>query len=177
MFGAFEADVLTFPHFGAPPKEVLDAFAPDLVVGENLPRYDRVRRRRFEAIMSEAGKGAQSDARTSELRFSRWRCPTVAARSLHSHRTLVATGISIGAFYLLAEDITVLLLEPPTNWWTLAMLLGAMNRGATIWAGWDGALPHLPASLNYAVCGWDRAGLLLDEKLGRSSCGTDQLRD
>jgi hypothetical protein len=90
---------------------------------------------------------------------------------LHSHRTLVATGISIGAFYLLAEDITLLLLEPPTNWCTLAMLLGAMNRGATIYAGWDGSLQHLPAKLDYAVCGWDRAGLLLDEGEGEVLAG------
>jgi hypothetical protein len=34
---------------------------------------------------------------------------------LDNHRTLVVTGISVGAFYLMTEDISVLLLEPPIN--------------------------------------------------------------
>ena len=112
---------------------------------------------------------------TSELLILAMAMPAGHGEALHNHRTLVATGISVGAFYLLNEDITVLLLEPPTNWWTIAILLGAMNRGATIWAGWDAELPQLPTSLNYVVCGWDRAGMLLDDEVaaltGRISAG------
>jgi hypothetical protein len=174
MFGAFEADVLTLPHAGAPPKEALDAFAPDLVVGEN-PGEGTAPTVTFDAIMSETGKErtGRPDFRTPILAMA---MPDGRGEALHNHRTLVATGVSMGAFYLLAEDITVLLLEPPTNWWTVAMLLGAMNRGATVWAGWEGALPQLPVSFNYVVCGWDRAGLLLDGELaevlaGRISAG------
>jgi hypothetical protein len=174
MFGAFEADVLAFPHFGTAPKEVLDAFAPDLIVGENLPEGSTPTAS-FDAIMSETGKerSGRADFRTPILAMA---MPDGRGEALHSHRTLVATGTSLGAFYLLAENITVLLLEPPTNWWTLAMLLGAMNRGATVWVGWEGALPQLPVSLNYVVCGWDRAALLLDGELaevltGRISAG------
>jgi acyl-CoA synthetase (AMP-forming)/AMP-acid ligase II len=161
LFGAFEADVLAFPHIGSPPKEVLDAFVPDLVVGENLPET-AASKAAFAEIMSGPGKArsGRPDFRTPILAMP---SPDGHGETLHSHRTLVATGISIGAFYLLAEDITLLLLEPPTNWCALAMLLGAMNRGATIYAGWDGSLQHLPGRLDYAVCGWDRAGLLLDE--------------
>src|SRR5208282_316077 len=161
LFGAFEADVLTFQHIGSPPKEVLDAFVPDLVVGESLPDTT-ASKATFEEIMSGPGKArsGRPDFRTPILAMPK---PYGHGEVLHSHRTLVATATSIGAFYLLAEDITLLLLEPPTNWCTLAMLLGAMNRGATIYAGWDGSLQHLPAKLDYAVCGWDRAGLLLDE--------------
>lgn len=173
MFGAFEADVLSFPHSGAPPKEALDAFAPDLVVGENPPG-GAVPTMSFETIMSEPGKdrSGRADFRTPILAIA---MPDGRGEALHNHRTLVATGISVGAFYLLAEDISMLLLEPPTNWWTIAMLLGAMNRGATIWVGWGGTLPQLPDSLNYVVCGWDRAGMLLDDELealtGRISAG------
>jgi acyl-CoA synthetase (AMP-forming)/AMP-acid ligase II len=161
LFGAFEADALTFPHLGSPPKEVLDAFVPDLVVGENSPDT-AASKATFEQIMAGPGKArsGRPDFRTPILAMAR---PDGHGETLHNHRTLVAMGISIGAFYLLAEDITLALLEPPTNWCTLAMLLGAMNRGATIYAGWDGSLQHLPAKLDYAVCGWDRAGLLLDE--------------
>jgi len=173
MFGAFEADVLSFPHSGAPSKEALGAFAPDLVVGENPPD-GTAPTVSFNAIMSEAGKerSGRPDFRTPILAMA---MPGGHGEALHNHRTLVATGISVGAFYLLAEDITVLLLEPPTNWWTVAMLLGAMNRGATIWAGWEPTLPQLPISLNYVVCGWDRAGMLLDDEIealtGRITAG------
>ena len=161
IFGAFEADVLTFLHIGSPPKEVLDAFVPDLVVGENL-LDTTASKATFEEIMSGPAKArvGRPDFRTPILAMP---APGGGGETLHSHRTLVAIGTSIGAFYLLAEGITLLLLEPPTNWCTLAMLLGAMNRGATIYAGCDGSLQHLPARLDYAVCGWDRAGLMLDE--------------
>jgi AMP-binding enzyme len=161
LFGAFEADVLAFPHIGWPPKEVLDAFVPDLVVSENL-LDTTASKATFEEIMSGPGKAriGRPSFRTPILAMPK---PDGRGEILHSHRTLVATGISMGAFYLLAEGIALLLLEAPTNWCTLAMLLGAMNRGATIYVGWDGSLQHLPARLDYAVCGWNRAGLLLDE--------------
>lgn len=173
MFGAFEADVLTFPHSGAPPKEALEAFAPDLVIGEN-PQRGVATTASFEAIMAEPGKerSGRPDFRTPILAMA---LPAGHGEALHNHRTLVATGISVGAFYLLGEDISILLLEPPTNWWTIAMMLGAMNRGATVWAGWEAELPKLPVSLNYTVCGWNRAGMLLEDELealtGRISAG------
>ena len=169
LFGAFEADLLAFVHIGPPAKEVLDAFVPDLVVGENLPDTAGPRAS-FEEIMSGPGKAriGRPDFRTAILAMA---APDGRGEILHSHRTLVATATSIGAFYLLAEGITLLLLEPPTNWCTLAMLLGAMHRGATIYAGWDGSLEHLPAKLDYAVCGWDRAGLLLDDRQGEVLAG------
>ena len=173
MFGAFEADVLSLPNAGAPPKEALDAFAPELVVGENPPE-GTAPTVTFDALMSEPGKerSGRPDFRTPILAMA---MPGGHGEALHNHRTLVATGISVGAFYLLGEDITILLLEPPTNWWTIAMLLGAMNRGATIWAGWEAELPPLPVSLNYVVCGWDRAGMLLEDEVealtGRITAG------
>jgi AMP-binding enzyme len=173
MFGAFEADALTYPYSGAPPKEALDAFAPELVIGEN-PSGGTAPTVTFDALMAEAGKerSGRPDFRAPILALA---MPDGHGEALHNHRTLVATGISVGAFYLLNEDITVLLLEPPTNWWTIAMLLGAMNRGATIWAGWGEQLPQLPTSLNYVVCGWDRAGMLRDDEVaaltGRISAG------
>jgi AMP-binding enzyme len=173
MLGAFDAEVLTFPHAGAPLKEALDAFAPDLIVGENLPA-ENVPSVTFDALMTEPGKDrtGRPDFRTPILAMA---MPYGRGEVVHNHRSLVATGISIGAFYLMAEDVTILLLEPPTNWWTVAMLLGAMNRGATVWAGWEAEIPQLPTSLNYVVCGWDRANLLLDDEFealtGRISAG------
>ena len=161
MFGAFEAEVLAFPHPGPPPKSMLDAFAPDLVVGDNLPEV-ATPAAAFDALLSEPGseRSGRPDFRTPLLALA---MPGGRGEALHSHRTLVATGISIGAFYLLADEISILLLEPPVNWWIIALLLGAMNRGATVWAGWERVLPPLPTHLDYAVCGWDRAGSLLDD--------------
>jgi acyl-CoA synthetase (AMP-forming)/AMP-acid ligase II len=169
IFGAFEADVLTFPHVGVPLKEALDAFAPDLVVGEQPPN-GTAPAVSFSALMTETGKerSGRPDFRTPILAMA---MPDGRGEALHNHRTLVATGISVGAFYLLTDDISVVLLEPPTNWWTIAMLLGAMNRGATIWAGWESNLPKLPTSLDYVVCSWDRASLLLDDELGEALTG------
>ncbi len=166
MFGAFEADALTFAHAGPPRKDDLDAFAPDLIVGETS--FDGVAS--YAAITSEPGKerSGRPDFRTPILALP---MPDAQGEALHNHRSLVATGISVGAFYLLNDDISVLLLEPPTNWWSLAMLLGAMNRGATIWAGWQRELPPLPTSLDYVVCGWDRANALLDDHLGDALSG------
>jgi AMP-binding enzyme len=161
MFGAFEADVLAFLYPGTPPKSMLDAFAPDLIIGENIPET-AAPAATFDAIMSEPGKerSGRPDFRTPILALA---MPNGRGEALHNHRTLVATGISVGAFYLLAEEISILLLEPPANWWSIAMLLGAMHRGATVWAGWERALPTIPTRLDYVVCGWNRAGSLLDD--------------
>jgi hypothetical protein len=160
MFGAFEAEVLTFLNAGIPSKEALDAFAPDLI-GENAGTAAAS----FASIMSEPGteRRGRPDFRTPILALA---MPDARGEALHNHRSLVATGISVGAFYLLNDDISVLLLEPPVNWWSIAMLLGAMHRGATVWAGWQRELPQLPTSLDYAVCGWDRVGTLLDNQVG-----------
>jgi hypothetical protein len=169
MFGAFEAEMLTFPHVGAPAKQALDAFAADLVVGEPPPNQTSLAVS-FSALMAETGKerSGRPDFRTPILAMA---MPDARGEALHNHRTLVATGISVGTFYLLNDDISVMCLEPPTNWWTVAMLLGAMNRGATIWAGWQSELPQLPTSLDYVVCSWDRAGMLLDDQLGDALTG------
>jgi hypothetical protein len=51
IFGALEADALIFPYTGAPPRDALEAFAPDLVIGEIHPRAPCPIS--FSAIMSE----------------------------------------------------------------------------------------------------------------------------
>jgi hypothetical protein len=40
-----------------------------------------------------------------------------------------------------------------------------------VYAGWQPELPPLPTSLDYVVCGWDRAGALLDDALGAALTG------
>lgn len=103
MFGAFEAEVLSFPNAGAPSQEALNAFAPDLVIGEGdgTPAATS-----FAAIMSGLGKdrSGRPDFRIPILALA---LPGARGEALHKHRTLVATGISVGAFYLMAEDVSV----------------------------------------------------------------------
>ena len=88
MFGAFEAEVLIFPNADTPSKEALDAFAPDLIIGES----GGTTAASFAAIMSEPGKerSGRPDFRTPILALA---MPDARGEALHNHRTLVATGI------------------------------------------------------------------------------------
>jgi hypothetical protein len=164
MFGAFDAGALAFADAGPLAAAALDAFSPALVVGDSPG----------QASFAEVIGGAQQE-RSGRVDF---RAPILAMAKpegggevLHNHRSLVATSISLGTFYLMAEDISIVLLEPPTNWCSLAMLLGAMHRGATVWAAWtdESCLPHDRA--DYVVCGWNRMGLLLEDAVGERLSG------
>lgn len=164
MFGAWESGALAFAHAGPLTQETLDAFAADLVIGDGEGQTS------FDALMSGAQKerSGRADFRKPILAMAN---PNRSGEVLHNHRSLVATSISIGTFYLMAEDVTVALLEPPTNWYSLAMLLGAIHGGATVWAAWDDHAVNLPARVDYAVCGWNRMGALLDDATGEKLAG------
>jgi acyl-CoA synthetase (AMP-forming)/AMP-acid ligase II len=164
MFGAFDAGMLAFADAGALTPAALDAFSPALVVGDGPGQA------RFEEIMTGAQqeRSGRADFRTPILAMAK---PDGSGEVLHNHRTLVATSISVGTFYLMAEDISVILLEPPTNWYSLAMLLGAMHRGATVWAAWNDGSAPLPDRADYLVCGWNRMGLLLEDAVGEQLSG------
>jgi acyl-CoA synthetase (AMP-forming)/AMP-acid ligase II len=161
-FGAFEADALALLSEGPPPKEALAAFSPDLVIGAAETASGPAPTVTFEEILTAERKerSGRADFRVPILAMA---MPGGRGEVLHSHRSLVGTAVSVGKFYMLAEDITVLLLEPPTNWCTLALALGAFQRGATIWAGWESRLPDFPAEVDYAVCSWARAVRLVEE--------------
>ena len=157
--GGFAADALCLLNAQPPAAEMLAAFAPDLVVGASAVPGG-VPTASFDEIIAAPGK-----ARAGRPDF---RIPILAMAKpgggevLHNHRSLAATAISVGAFFMLAEEVSVVLLEPPTNWYGLALALGALQRGATIVAGWEsGAVA--PARADYAVCGWERAGRMLTE--------------
>jgi AMP-binding enzyme len=162
--GALEASALCYLNAGAPPQAVLQAFAPDLVVGAGTaPGTAPIAA--FDEMMSAPGKErpARPDLRTPILALP---MPGGRGEVLHNHRSLTATAISVGGFFMLAEGINVVLLEPPTNWSALALALGALQRGATLWAGWEPAAPALPARADYVVCGSNRAARLLEEAPG-----------
>jgi acyl-CoA synthetase (AMP-forming)/AMP-acid ligase II len=164
MLGAFDAGVLAFADAGPLRQETLDAFAPDFIVGDGQGQAG------FEEVMA----GAQQE-RSGRVDFRKpilaMATPDGSGEVLHNHRTLVATSISVGTFYLMAEDISVVLLEPPTNWYSLAMVLGAIHGGATVWAAWGDRPAPLPDRADYAVCGWNRMGLLLEDVVGEHLAG------
>jgi len=76
--------------------------------------------------------------------------------ALHSHKTLVASAISLGSFFLLEPGAEVLLLEPPNGWLALGMLLATLHKAATLRLGWDpAAAPH--GRCDYVVMGMAEA--------------------
>jgi acyl-CoA synthetase (AMP-forming)/AMP-acid ligase II len=164
MFGAFDANMLAFCDAGALTPAALDAFSPGLIVGDGPGQTS------FDEIMSgpQQERSGRADFRTPILAMAK---TDRSGEVLHNHRTLVATSISVGSFYLMAEDISVVLLEPPTDWCSLAMLLGAMHRGATVWAAWNDSAAPLPSRADYVVCGWNRMGLLLEDTIGERLAG------
>jgi hypothetical protein len=164
MFGAFDAGVLAFANAGPLTQPTLDAFAPDLIVGDGQGQAS------FDEVMSGAQqeRRGRADFRVPILAMAR---PDGSGEVLHNHRTLVATSISVSTFYLMAEDVSVILLEPPTNWYSLSLLLGAMHGGATVWAAWNDRSTPLPPRADYVVCGWNRMGLLLEDAVGDQLAG------
>ena len=162
--GAFEAATLCFLNVGAPPQAVLEAFVPDLVVGAGVAS-GTAPIAAFDEIMAAPGKerSARPDFRMPILAMA---MPGGRGEVLHNHRSLTATAISVGGFFMMAEAISVVLLEPPTSWFGLALALGALARGATIWAGWERPAPALPAHVDYAACSWGRAARLLEQGPG-----------
>jgi acyl-CoA synthetase (AMP-forming)/AMP-acid ligase II len=164
MLGAFDAGVLAFADAGPLTPAALDAFSPALTVGERPGQAG------FDEVMSGAQqeRSGRVDFRAPILAMAK---PDGSGEVLHNHRTLVATSISVGTFYLMAEDISVVLLEPPTNWYSLAMLLGAMHRGATVFAAWNERSAALPDHVDYVVCGWNRMGLLMEDSVGERLSG------
>lgn len=161
-FGAFDAEALIFINNGVPSEPAFNAFQPELIIADEVIRGAPAPVVSFEEI-----EGSEPKARTGrpDTRTPLFVLPTPDGRGevLHSHRSLVATAVSVGRFYMMAEEITLLMLEPPTRWYTLALMLGALQRGATLLAGWEANPPAPRERVDYVACGWDRVGRMLDE--------------
>lgn len=158
-FGAFEAKMLAFLCPDSCESGPASAFAPDLVIGQaELPG---VRSVAFSEVMESPINELveRPEPRAPVLVLAR---PDKRGEIFHSHRTLLATAVALGKFFMLGENSQVVLLEPPTAWHTLAVLLATWQQGGTVWAGWDGARNALPESADYVACGWERADRLLE---------------
>lgn len=164
-FAAFDAEALIFLSEKPPSAQALDAFqaeliiAPEAIPGASAPVVTFEQVEGFERRPREG----RADIRTPLVVL-----PTPDGRGevRHSSRSLVATAVSVGRFYMLAEEITLLMLEPPTRWYTLALMLGALQCGATLLAGWGEHPPAFGDSVDYVVCGRERAQRLLEQSGG-----------
>jgi hypothetical protein len=158
-FGAFDAELVTAMNSGSFTPEALRAFAPELVVGSS-EGAEGVASVSFADLHSAPGKAhsGRRDFRTPILALEK---KDRSGEVLHNHRSLVATSIAAGSFFMLAKDSRVALLEPPTRWHTLALMLGTLQKGGTVWACWK-ERPVFPDRVDYVVCGWDAAGRFLE---------------
>jgi len=161
-FGAFEAKTLTFLSADILEEASVSAFEPDLVIGPaKIPGLQSMT---FSEVMDSA---VQEIAERPELR----RPVSVLAKAdkrgevFHNHRTLLATAVALGKFFMLSENSQVVLLEPPTTWHTLGLLLATWHQGGTIWTGWSGTRIPPSERVDYVACSWEKADRLLEEQL------------
>lgn len=162
--GCFDAAGLCFLSAEVPSQATLEAFVPDLIIGAGVSS-GAAPVVAFDEMMAAPGKerSGRPDFRTPILAMAK----PGGGEVLHNHRSLTATAISIGGFFMMAEAIDVVLLEPPTSWFGLALALGALARGATIWAGWERPAPESPERADYVACSWSHAARLLAEPVVR----------
>ena len=167
IMAATDADVLAYIADGPPSPEALSAFSPALVIADSSDSAATIPTIGFDDLM--AGEKKDRPGRPD------FRTPLIAMPNadrtgevVHNHKTLAAIGISLGKFYMLAEDVSIFMLEPPDSWWGLSMMLATFQTGATLHAGWRRTGASLPDRVDYVVSSWNRAMRLLDEGPGTS---------
>jgi len=150
MFACFETEMLAFAGAGEISDEVLALFGADLVIGAGGEKGIS-----FASLAAEPGsdKADRPDFKKPLLAFPK---PDRSGEVVHNHKTLAATAIAIGSFFMIDGETQVLLAEAPTDWLSLSMLLGTWQKGGTVWAGW-GATPPSVERVDYLVVGWPGA--------------------
>lgn len=155
--GCLEADRLVFVAGGPVAPRVLDAFAADLVIGPaggtapaGTPTVDAAE---LMGGPPPAGSPPRPNLRQPILALPRpW-----GGEVLHNHKTLVATAVSFGSFYMLEPGAELVCFEPPASWLGLAALLGTWHRGATFRPAWGEEWAGHPDRVDYLVAGWEAA--------------------
>ena len=149
-FGAWEADRIAFVASGPVPPEKLADFAPDLVIARELAHAPPgVPVGTPHTIMAkEPLTAGKANLRTPILVF-----PNVDATGevAHNHKTLVGTAVAFGSFFQFEPGAEVVLLDPPTGWLGLAVLLGAWSRATTIRVAWTPGWAGHPDRVDYLV--------------------------
>ncbi|HKY76209.1 MAG TPA: AMP-binding protein [Acidimicrobiia bacterium] len=149
-FGAWEADRIAFVASGPVPFDKLTDFAPDLVIARELAHAPPgVPVGTPHTVMAKApGTSGKPNLRTPVLVL-----PNVDATGevAHNHKTLVGTAVAFGSFFQFEAGAEVVLLEPPTGWLGLAVLLGAWARATTIRVAWTPAWAGHPERVDYLI--------------------------
>lgn len=150
LFGCFECELLAYASASPIDAGTLGLFAPDLVIGGDSPGAVAL-----ATLLAEEGsdKPDRPDFKKPLLAFAK---PDKSGEAVHNHKTLAATGVDLGSFFMIDGEARVLLLEPPTGWLGLSMLIGTWHRGGAVWAGW-GVNPPEPDRVDFVVVGWDDA--------------------
>lgn len=156
--GATEAGMLAWASAAEPEAPALSAFSAELVIAE--VGGDALRTTLVDLLSAPAGeaKPARPDFKSPVLVLPK---PDGSGEVLHNQKTLAATAIAVAGFYMIDAETRVLLLEPPTDWLGLAVLLGCLHKGATVIAGWEAPPVEVPGHVDYLVCRWPYAARTL----------------
>jgi len=147
-FGAWEADRLAFVASGPVPLEKLADFAPDLVIARELAHAPPgVPVGTAHTVMArEPVTFGKANLRTPILVLAN---PDATGEVAHTHKTLVGTAVAFSSFFQFEPGAEVVLLEPPTGWLGLAVMLGAWSRATTIRAAWTTGWAGHPDRVDY----------------------------
>ncbi|MBI2964339.1 MAG: AMP-binding protein [Deltaproteobacteria bacterium] len=150
LFACFETEMLAYVSAGAIAAETVELFGADLVIGAGERAVP------VAALLGEEGdpRSERPDYKKPLIAFAK---PDRGGEVVHTHKTLAATAIDVGSFFMIDADTQVLLLEPPTDWLSLATLLGAWQRGAAVWVGWGEHAAAPPERVDYVVATWPTA--------------------
>ncbi len=151
LFACWETEMLAFATAGPIAPEAVSLFGADLVVGGEGEKAVS-----FASLAAEEGsdKTDRPDFKKPLLALAK---PDRGGEVLHTHKTLAAMAIAMGSFFMMDGETALWLAQAPSDWLSLAMLLGAWQKGATVWAGWGRVAPGHPERVDYLVIGWEAA--------------------
>ncbi|HEV3363711.1 MAG TPA: hypothetical protein VG795_06150, partial [Acidimicrobiia bacterium] len=147
-FGAWEADRLAFMNTGPVPFELLGDFAPDLVIARELAHappgvpVDTA----ATLLATEPVTFGKPNLRAPVLVLAK---PDRSGEVAHNHKTLVGTAVAFSSFFQFEPGAEVVLLEPPSGWLGLAVMLGAWQRATTIRVAWTPKWAGHPDRVDY----------------------------
>jgi len=151
LFACWETEMLALAAEGPIAPQELALFGADLVIGAKSEQGIS-----FASLAAEEGsdKSDRPDFKKPLLALAK---PDRRGEVLHTHKTLAATAIAMGSFFMMEGDTSLWLAQGPSDWLSLAMLLGAWQKGASVWAGWGTPAPRPPERVDYLVSAWNPA--------------------
>ena len=147
-FGAWEADRLAFVHSGPVPFGPLTDFAPDLVIARELAHappgvpVDTP----HTLLSTEPVTFGKANLRAPILVLAK---PDGSGEVAHNHKTLVGTAVAFSSFFQFEAGAEVVLLEPPTGWLGMAVVLAAWHRATTVRVAWTAGWAGHPDRVDY----------------------------